>query len=620
MTTLEQHHSGIGDNVAGDKIILEIKSLAPDDLISSIDLVLESLRKKDHRAARIQMGMLKVIAQREAEAAALVEVISIYSGLVEAQDHDAAWTTVAKTFSTSSNLIVKDMCLAALLKLSSSSGREVAARELFENEPSHGPYARETYLRLYASNEQLEEAGKGNPPEAELTGIVEGASRLNLTDLMMRMAMRLNTLYPSYNSRVLLAIATGLELNPDLERCHLWLNRPDVKERLDDLADHAAQLLEQSQGTDPRVQNLACSIANIYQGYAPVSLFEMLKKYLQNLDSAYSESIAIFKIFAGDDAVLSESQRNLKAACENQQKRTDWCRQFLKANSHSIEEVMSFLRLAIPSELKEWLSHEHIIDGASEMENAYARLVAQVLQHDGDEHNVRHQHEQAEHVDDFISRWGNDIASIMPEVILELAEKLIIHKLPHKALEFTSRLIPNDTLWPSQFVVTHLRCLLETEQYETFEQVVTRVKGAEKSVMILNLQSLEAERIGDIDAALKFSDLMVEYAPEMAYAWNLGCYLRARHRSLNDQQSFHQRIPDAVLQNPIPEVISILKFLTKAGNFKRAEPLWVQWFLQAPRARAVDLVNFHFSMSHSDNFHVSQTLEQCAVAIEYEQE
>ena len=620
MTIPEQHHSGGGDNVAGDKIMVEIKSLAPVDLIPPIDMVFESLRKKDNATAKTQMNMLKAMAQRDPEAAALVEVISIYGGLVDAQGHGAAWTIVAKIISTATNHIVKDVCLAALLKLSSGTDQEDAAREFYEEDLSPGPYAREAYLRFYADKEQLEVAAKGIPTEGELTGIVEGAVRLQLTELLTRMAKRLDMLYASYNSKALLAIATGSELNLDLARCHFWLNRPEVKERLDDLAEQAAQLLEQSKGTDARVQDLACSIFNIYQDHPPGNLFETLKKYLQQFDPTRSEIVARFKALVGGDAVLNESQRNLKAACEDPQKRTAWCRQFLAENSHTIEEIAPFLHLATPSELGEWLDREQTLDGASEMEDAYTRLFARIYQYDEDCDHAQQRHELGEHVDNFVSKWESDIASIAPAGAFELAEKLFAIKLPHKALSLTSRLIPEDTLWPSRFVVSHLKCLLETEQYKTFDNVIARVKGAEESITLLSFQSIKAERMGDIVSALESSDLMVQHAPDLAHAWYRGCYIRARYRSLPEQQAFQQRMPDAVLQNPTPEVVAILGFLTKAGNFKRAEPLWLDWFIQDPRARSVDLVNFHFGTCHTTDFDISPSLDQCAVAVEYEQE
>ena len=117
MTFIEQHHSGYGDNVR-DKIINNIKSLAPTDLVAPMDLVFESLRQKNKTTAKAQIVMLKAIAQREPESAALVEVISIYGGLVEAQDQDAAWATIARIVSRAINPIIRDVCQAALLQLS----------------------------------------------------------------------------------------------------------------------------------------------------------------------------------------------------------------------------------------------------------------------------------------------------------------------------------------------------------------------------------------------------------------------------------------------------------------------------------------------------------------------
>lgn len=135
MTSLEQHHSGDGDNIGRDKIINEIKSLAPADLVAPMELVFESLRQKDKTTAKTQIVMLKAIAQREPESAALVEVISIYGGLVEAQDQDAAWATVARIVSRAINPIIRDVCQAALLQLSYRTAREGEAKDLYLSEP-----------------------------------------------------------------------------------------------------------------------------------------------------------------------------------------------------------------------------------------------------------------------------------------------------------------------------------------------------------------------------------------------------------------------------------------------------------------------------------------------------
>lgn len=620
MTNFEQHHSGDGDNVAGDKIINEIKALAPKDLTAPIGMVFESLRQKDKAKAKVQMGMLRMIAQREDESAALVEVISIYGGLVEDQDRDAAWTTVAKIISGATNPIIRDVCQAALLQLSYRTEREGEATELYFDEPSPGAYAREAYLRYYADEEQLRTAVKSFPPEGVLTGAVEGALRLQSANLALELAARLNSLYGSYNARVLLAIATGIALNPDLAKHHFWLNRPEVKERMDELRDIVIGLFEES-GTDGRVHDLSCSIFKIYQ-YQSTELLGALKKHVQHLDPTRSEEIARCKALAGNDTHLSQTERDLLAAHEDAQKRQAWCRQFLEADTHRLEEVGPFINLAKPSELGEWLSREQILTGASEMEEAYIRLVADIFQRSGQGDNPAHRHEISEHVDRFAAEWEVALPTITPTGLFELAEKLFALNLPNKALKLITPVMPNHELWPSPYVLTYLHCLQEAGQNKTFDEAIAKVKGTDQSVALLNLQSVQAERCDDIDLAIKVSESMIELAPKQPYTWYRHCYLLSRYRSLEEQQAFHPRIPDSVLLTPSREVKGILFFLALAGSFKRAESRWVEWMIKDPRDHAVDLVNFHFGLStrQSEPIEVSPSIEQCLTGIQYTHE
>lgn len=620
MTSLEQHHSGDGDNIGRDKIINEIKLLAPADLVAPMELVFESLRQKNKTTAKTQIVMLKAIAQREPESAALVEVISIYGGLVEAQDQDAAWATVANIVSRAINPIIRDVCQAALLQLSYRTAREGEAKDLYLSEPSPGAYSQEAYLRCYADEEQIRAAVKSFPTEGVLTGAVEGAIRLSATDLALELATRLNSLYSSYNARVLLAIATGVALNPDLAGHHLWLNRPEVKERVDKLRDMAIRLLDES-GTDGRVHDLSCSILNIYQ-YQSAELLDALKKHVQHLDPNRSEVIARCKALAGDDTCFSQAERDLQAAYGDPQKRQAWCRQFLEASPHQLEEVGPFLNLANPSELGEWLSRERILAGASEMEEAYIRLVADIFRRPDQDDNPVHRREVSEHVDRFTTEWEGALHTIAPTGLFEIAEKLFALNLPHMALKFTTHVIPSHELWPSPYVLTHLHCLQEAGQNKTFDEVIARIKGADQSVALLSFQSVQAERGGDIDLAIKLSESMIELTPERPYPWYRRCYLLGRYRGLEEQRLFHERLPDSVLLNPSREVKGILFFLALAGSFKRAESRWVKWMIEDPRGHAVDLVNFHFGLNtrKTEPMQVSPSVERCLAAVQYTHE
>jgi hypothetical protein len=622
LKSIEQHHSGSGDNVR-DKIYIEIKSLAPSDFLIPMEMVFESLRKKDLATAKIQMAMLRAMAQKDPEAAALVEVISIYGGLIEAEEQGTAWGTVSKITASSNNEIVKDVCLAALLRLSRHTERERAAKEHYLAEPAPGLYAKESFLRSYADESQLETASRQFIlSEGELTGIVEGALRLELAELANRMAKRLSDDHESYNADVLQVMASAFDLNRHLFSRHLWLNTPEVKQRLDDLTAQVIELFERSDGADARLYNMACPIFDTYQGLAPPALFEVLKKNLQIFESIHPETAARFKAIAGDRTQLPQWQQDLWDAKESPQKRVAWCGQFLAASTQKLEEVIPFIHLATPAEIGVWLSKETPIGETSEMEVVFLRLFARAFRSAEKDDDLLQRSELAEQVDRFLSDWGEKIPNIAPERIFELAEKLFDAKLPHKSLGITSRLIPDHALWPSPFIIMHLKCLLETQQYKTFDDVVSRVSGADTSLTIMSFCSLRDERLGDIASAINISDQMITLAPKEPHCWYRGCYLRNRYREESERQEFQVRIPDSLLRDHSREVVAILYFLTKAGDFKRAESRWVEWFIHDPRGLAVELVNFHFGLSIGgwSQFEVSPELEQCKAAFQFEQD
>jgi len=619
--SLEQHHSGDGDNVAGDKIINHVRLLVPGELAAPIELVFESLRQKNKPMAKVQMGMLKAMAQHVDQSAALVEVISIYGGLMDDQDRDVAWTAVAKVISRATTPVIRDICQAALLRLAFDEEREREVKDLYLGEASPGEYAQEAYLRRYADEEHVRTAAKGFPPEGVLTGVVEAAIRLQLPQFALEQVNRLNSLYGSYNAKVLLAMATGLSLSTDLQESHFWLNRADVKERLDGLRELVIELLQES-GTDGRLHDLGCSIFKIYQGSESRRLFDALKKHVQHMDAARSDEVARFMALAGETSHLSQSAKDIQEASEDPQRRQDWCRTFLQAEAHPIEEVGPFLHLAKPSELKEWLSRDVLLAGGSAMEEAYIRLLASVYQHSSNAANAEERHQISELVGQFVSTWESELPHISPSGAFELADRLLILDLPHLALRLTQPLMPVHQLWSSPYVLTYMRCLLEARQNKSFDEVISRVADASRSLTLLSFQSLHAEHVGNIDAASAFSRMMIELAPDEPYGWYRQCYLLGHYRDLAEQREFHGQIPDSVLLTPSQPVKGILFFMVLAGSFAQAESRWIDWMIGSPREHAVDFVNFHFGLvfRKCEPMEISRSVNQCVAAVQYRYE
>ncbi|MDD1963749.1 hypothetical protein NPS29_00290 [Pseudomonas putida] len=622
MTAIEQHHSGTGDNVR-DKYFVTITTLAPETLLRPLEMVFESLRRQDRETAKNLLNLLKSIPHQDPASQALLDGVAIYGELIEPQDQDAAWGTLFRIVSKTKDPVVKDVCLAAILRLAAKTNRAPEACKYYSAETEPGIYAKEAFLTFFADAEQLHDASESFVvSEEELTGIVEGAIRLDLTGLAVRVADQLVELYPGYNAKVLRTTVTALELNPELKERHLWLCTPSVKQKLDNLASDVVGLLEQSKGTDQRLYNMACPILDSYQGAPPQSLLDTLQKYKVFLGPAHVSTAAQLRALAGDESALLQWQAELYSARENPVTRQAWCAKFLASNNPAIEQVMPFIHLADPQAITSWLSGNPVISDLSQMEIEFIRLYASAFRAAMQTEDRARRSELAAQVHDFSNVWGYLIDEISPARIFELAEKLFEAKLPDKALLLTSAVIGCEALWVSNFVVTHLKCLVEAQQLVTFDEVLRRVADSELSISVLNFCSFRDERLGDTVSALAMSEQMITLAPDLAYCWYRGCYLRHRNSSPEEQRLFHARIPDTLLQNHSRESAAILFFVTLIGDFRRAETRWVDWFIQDPLGKSIDFVDFYLGAIKSGRAEIefSASLPQCLGAVQFTQD
>lgn len=621
MSTIEQQHSGPGDNVLGDKYVTQIKALAPENLKTPIELVFESIRQRDTGKALAQFEILRQIAHRDDESAALVAAIGVYTDLAGKQETDIAWSAIVKIVSSNTNLLVKDVCQAALLKLAYGTERAGAATDLYQQDAAPNQYATEAWLLYYANEEELQVYQSGIHLEGVLTAAVAGTFRLQLADLALALVKQLKVHFPSLNQRILFALATGFALNPELEKQHFWLSKPEVKQQLDALSEMIIPLLDEA-GDDLRVQQLACSVAGVYQ-YPPSNLHDALSKQSHLLDAQHSEQIAWCKLQFGDITHLLPEDKVLHAARTKPQQQRKWCQQFLASTNRSLKEAGVFLDLAQAEELAEWLAQEKLIADATDLEQAYIQLAGKIFYQSKLENTTEaNPHEVEQSVNQFVKNWTAKLGDLIPTGLFELAERLYAIKLPQSGLKLIAPLIPEHALWPSLGVLTYLRCLLEADQRKTFAETIERVKGGEHNLELLHLQAIHAERTGDINAAIQLAITMTELAPEQPYPWGLLCQLKHQHCDLTEQQAVHARIPDSVLQSPTFEVQRILFFIALAGDTQRAEERWVDWMSKEPDRHAVELVDFQLSLltKQQKAYEPALAVGLCLAAVQYKRE
>ncbi|MCK2124812.1 hypothetical protein [Pseudomonas sp. PNPG3] len=617
--TINQTHSGLGDNVQ-NKILIQIQALAPASLSKAIGLVLGSIRAKRIVEAKLQLDVLRATVPGNSEAADLLDVIAIYGELVEPEHTQDAFNTVARIAVSTKDEIVRDLCIAALLKFSLNTVHEEAAKTEYFNVPEPGIYSQEAFYRHFAPRETLDALSrKLLLNEGELTGLVEGMIRLGAIDAAAPAADRLHQIFPTYTSRYLLLQVKASQLEPAVLKSQHWLCSPEVKQGVNELCEELTQLIELSEGGDARLYEMVAALLDYLHVVWPTHLVNTCVKYSDQMAATKPELAKQLRAVAGDDSARTEQMQSLKQAQSGSEARRAWCQARLDGEA-DLQDAVHFTRLATPGELRRWLELEKTFEGVSDIESAVVLMLARaklVALSD----NALERYELAQAVDEFVASFESQFIKLAAHIVVDLVQAIFDAELPHKGLAITSPMLPEGELWPSPFILLHLRCLLETEQFQSFDELIARIPDQEH-VSLLQYRSMKEEALGDHERALALSDQVVHLAPGQLVSWLRGCQLRERFRNAEEQRRFHDAIPDHLLETFSHNTMLAMRYLTSTGNFGRAEPRLVRWFVEDPAERAVALVNFHlgFGLRRQATFVDSQCLPGYLKGVSYEHE
>jgi hypothetical protein len=620
-STISQTHSGSGDNVQ-QKILVQIQALAPANLANALSMILASIRRRDTASAKIQLEMLRATQNGSGDVSVLFDVIAIYGELIEPDQSQNAFNAVSRIAASIQDDIVKDLCIAALLKFSGKVGAQEAAQAHYHEAGNPGPYSREAYYRHFATQAVLLQASKHLlHTEGELTGIIEGAIRLEAMEIAAPAAERLLSLYPSSNARVLSVITKAFLLNPEVQRRQYWLTDPELRDRIDELVEDVSTLIELSGGSDARLYDMAGPLLNYFQVALPTRLLEVCARYADYMEKSWPEVAARVRSTQGDDSALPPQMRALNEAQRDGQARALWCKARLDSPVVDMLDAVFFPRLASPIELEQWLAFDKPISNGCKVDLAVVKLLvrAQLVAYSK---KPKERHKLGLQVDDFIAHGSRWFAELSIYIVVELADILFDAELPHKALALTEVMIPAGKLWPSPFVLLHLKCLLKTEQYQSFDDFLARIPDGDRSLTLMSYRSTKEEALGNHDRALALSDEMIRRAPGKLYPWLRGCQLRERFNDFDELRRFLDTIPDHIFEECSNDAVLIARYITSGGGFKRVEARLVKWFLEDPSARAIMLVNFHFGQAfrREADFEVSSSLPGCLTGVEFEQD
>ena len=126
-STTSQTHRGPGDNVAGDKYVLQ--AISPVELHTPIQNILTSLRHRVPLQAREQLGTLKLTANLNADAIAALKIAALLLELADDASPAGAYQELASCLKATGDELCKDLAVSAQIRLDVKNGHKADARD-----------------------------------------------------------------------------------------------------------------------------------------------------------------------------------------------------------------------------------------------------------------------------------------------------------------------------------------------------------------------------------------------------------------------------------------------------------------------------------------------------------
>ena len=466
-----QIHKGTGDNIRGNKNIsienLNIyQEIAPKSIQKNVTQILNDLRDYKIDEAKIKLTTLQSLGCLDEESSAIIETLSIHADLIAKENIDNALSVINRYLSKHKNLLIRDLCLSALINLSCHQGYHQEAKERYLNEEHPGEYAKKSYYTFLADTDELIEvfnSEKFSLTENELGGIIGGALCHNEGEFAYQVSRFLDHNFKSYNSEFSILHSRAVKLNPILSNTHYWLCSSELRSELMDICNQLIRSFEVSKNRNYRIFNIATPLIHYLRGDHK-DLLSLCRKYINEV-----EKIDNFVAHCIDQNIVIEnvglSEIDSKKIFEDESYRKEELEKVLRKMQISQKEVFLISRLASSQQIRNWLEEYGEFSTKDKTESDFNSFYLKTLSVTNNK-DLKYINEIRCDFNLLINKYSEIIKELNPEYILEIAEKLIHIGLAYESSHLLNLLIPiQDSFWNSQLIYIYINSLYEGQQY-----------------------------------------------------------------------------------------------------------------------------------------------------------
>lgn len=601
-----QDHGGPGDNVAGDKIVNLYQSIAPETLQNPIELILSDIREKNPHSAKIRLETIKAQGTLDANSGIILDGLSFHLNLLEDKEKTKLFNSLITYLKTPSDNLTRDLCLATLIRLEAESNRSDDARDRYLKIHQPGPYSKEVFFELIATADELE-CGYGentiNLEENELNGLVRGFFRTENPTLALKVANRLNNVFPSFNSKVLVLFAKGTKLlNEKLLGTYFWTITATLKAELIELIEEIVSLINESNGQDKRLFNVAAPCLQYILGDHK-ELMDICWKYIDEIEKQHPDVAAqLHNIYKEDLSKLKDGfVCNYVKAKQDKEYREQLLNDLASSKEISVDKFLILKDFEF-SKISQWGKSGGVVVGEEKLESDFRNLQLSLITLSGKNdrvviENIRIQAEK------FLNTYQEKLAGLNPFVLIELTENLLLHpELSLIVCNLVKPLLPISDLWASPIVKSYLNALLFSEQTATLSAILREINESEWDSELWIIQGNTLEQLANHTLAIQSIEKALELDCYSLSGWY--CLVRLHIKLKNSDEivrSILQRIPDEVLSKKSDAALTLLVEIVKVGDFNRAERIILSWFVENPDACAKAISDFNFNLTIGGN-------------------
>ena len=589
-TAVTQINNGEGHNIV---VVENHDAITPSTLSNNLNDILLDLLHRKHRAVIEKVEVLEKSGKLAPQSTNFLTVIKLLVDFVDGKIAVDASRQLDSIVQSNPSPELLDITQAAKIILFCKQEDQPSAKALFESIQSPGLYTRSAlyeYLPDDAELSSIYERSSHSLVEVELCAIVRGCLTTNSFALAADVSDLLVNRYASVNSYFLEAMS---KVNNLLQGryVHFWNTSATQKKELFEWADKLSSLLDESEGLDTRIVELAGHVCHFCYGEHQ-GLLESCWNYISVFDKhAPNAAKSIRSVFEANPSYGHGLISEMAKAQSDKAYRKEVISNLKSSKDLSAEDVVILSRYGDAKSIQGWIDEGGKVASEDDFETDYSMLELVCFSYD-----------ESPEIDARIKKQGKAFLEKHQEKfkevnllrLIELTKKLIDANQARLASQLLKLHIPEADIWPSELVRCYLNSLLSSGQYKTLDDVIEQIALNERDSFVWHVVARKLEYQGDIPGAIDALKKSLETFPDSLDIYHYLLYLYVRHEYPEDElKDFLSGVPEKILEEESSQALQILLAIAKHHDFALAERVILKWFIGNPIKSAVSVTDFY---------------------------